>query len=86
MGGRHFQRLGLSPTLGSFGPLSNGTTSPGCHSRVLLVPLVLQTLLMEMCATTVALNSSRVEIHMDVDDVSETIAHMPLECKMVERA
>ena len=42
MGGRHFQRLGPSPTLGSLWPSHNGATSPGCHSRVPLTPMILQ--------------------------------------------
>jgi hypothetical protein len=32
-------------------PLTNGATSPGCHSRILLVSMVLRALLMETCAT-----------------------------------
>src|ERR1700738_4220749 len=33
------------------GPLTNGATSPGCHSGVPLVPMVFRALLMERCAT-----------------------------------
>jgi hypothetical protein len=34
--------------------LTNGVTSPGCHSGVPLVPMVLRALLMERCATPLA--------------------------------
>src|SRR6202048_3504192 len=37
------------------GPLTNGATSPGCHSGVPLVPMVFRALLMERCATSILL-------------------------------
>ena len=35
----------------ALGPLTNGATSPRCHSGVPLVPMVFWALLMETCVT-----------------------------------
>jgi hypothetical protein len=55
MSGRRFKCPGPSPTLGSLGeslgPLTNGATSPGCHSGVPLAFMVLGALLMKRCMT-----------------------------------
>ena len=40
---------GPHPCLDHLVLLTNGATSPGCHSGVLLVPMVLRALLMERC-------------------------------------
>ena len=43
-----FPMFGASFTLGSLGPLANGALSPGCHSRVPLMPLIFRTFLIKM--------------------------------------
>ena len=51
MDGKHSQHPEPLFTLGSFVPLTNGTTSPKCHCGVSIVPMVLQALLMKRCTS-----------------------------------
>jgi hypothetical protein len=44
---------GALTTIGSLVPLTNGATSPGCHSGVPLASMVLGALLMERCVTCI---------------------------------
>lgn len=73
---------GPHPHKANLGPLTYGTTSLGCHSKV-LVPMMLRSLLMERCMTMCVVSCSvggygGTIMHGKTVSIAEVILHCSL--------